>query len=101
MVSSAGTKLSQIFGVMFETPMERILPAARFLVQTDDFAFRELARSSTLPFFVTDLGGADLFDPQSRVLVPITDAEANVTYYLISCGSPARINEPPARWHST
>ena len=61
----------------------RKMPASRFLVQTDDFAFRELVRSSTLPFFITDLGGADLFDPQSRVAVPITDAEANVTYYLV------------------
>lgn len=62
----------------------RKMPASRFLVQGDDFAFRELVRSSTLPFFITDLGGADLFDPQSRVVVPISDAEANVTYYLIS-----------------
>ena len=70
----------------------RNMPASKFLVQEDDFAFRELTQNSTLPFFVTDLGGKNLFDPAKRVEIPITDPEANVTYYLISQnnGAPRR-----------
>ena len=60
------------------------MPASKFLVQTDDFAFRELAQNSTLPFFMTDLGGKELFDPGKRIAIPIADKEANVMYYLIS-----------------
>ena len=59
------------------------MPSSKFLVQEDEFAFRELAKNSTLPFFVTDIGGSDLVDRAVRTVIPITDEEANVTYYLI------------------
>ncbi|MCD8190966.1 MAG: LysR family transcriptional regulator [Clostridiales bacterium] len=58
------------------------MPASRFLVQTDDFAFEELARTSTLPFFVTNLS-VDTDFPSGRVAVPITDPEANVTFHMV------------------
>lgn len=58
------------------------MPASHFLVQNDEFEFNELVRSSSLPCFATDL--AD--DPDGllsgRVLVPLTDPEADVTYHL-------------------
>ena len=58
------------------------MPASHFLVQNDEFEFNELVRSSSLPCFATDLAG----DPDGllsgRVLVPLTDPEADVTYYL-------------------
>ncbi len=58
------------------------MPASRFLVQTDEFEFRELASSSTLPYFVTDLAlEADFV--KGRAVIPISDAEANVTFHLI------------------
>ena len=60
------------------------MPASKFLVQEDEFAFRELIKNSTLPFFVTNLGGSELVDPDVRVTIPVTDEKANVTYYLIS-----------------
>lgn len=61
------------------------MPASKFLVQTDDFAFDELVRESSLPCFTTDLAiskgiGAP---PSGRILIPITDPEANVTYHLL------------------
>ncbi len=58
------------------------MPASRFLVQTDEFEFRELASSSTLPYFVTDLAlEADFV--KGRTVIPISDADANVTFHLI------------------
>lgn len=57
------------------------MPASRFLVQTDEFDFRELARTSTLPYFVTNLAtDADFI--KGRVIVPIEDPEANVTFHM-------------------
>ncbi len=58
------------------------MPASRFLVQTDEFEFRELASSSTLPYFVTNLAlEADFV--KGRVVIPVSDMEANVTFHLI------------------
>lgn len=60
------------------------MPSSKFLVQTDEFAFRELMAASSLPYFTTDLAN-DLFQEaeiNNRVTIPITDEEANVSYYL-------------------
>lgn len=59
------------------------LPVSKFLVQTDEFAFNELIRESNLPCFTTNL----VLDSYSeslgdRIPIPITDEEANVTYYI-------------------
>lgn len=62
----------------------REMPASRFLVQEDDGEFRELMRNSTLPVFVTNLAKYREEDMNGRVSVPIADASANVTYYLVS-----------------
>lgn len=50
-------------------------------LQTDEFEFNELIRTSTLLHFVTNLA------PQNRVsanrsIIPITSPEATVTYHL-------------------
>ena len=59
------------------------MPASKFLVQTDDFEFNELVKSSTLPCFVTNLV-SDMDDIlKNRVIIPISDFEANVNYHLI------------------
>lgn len=59
------------------------MPASRFLVQTNQFEFEELIRESSLPCFTTNLaeGSHDLL--AGRIKVPVTDPEANVTYYLV------------------
>lgn len=59
------------------------MPASKFLVQTDEFALKELIQESTLLCFTTNLADyqPDIF--RKRVAIPVTDAEANVTYYFI------------------
>lgn len=63
---------------------KRKLPASKFLIQTDEFTFKELIRESTLPCFTTDLAknyyGSEL---DGRITIPITDEEANVSYYVV------------------
>lgn len=60
------------------------MPASKFLVQTDEFAFNELVRSSSLPCFTTDY----ILDRSSyyygRVMIPLADEDARVTFYLLS-----------------
>ncbi len=62
----------------------REMPASRFLVQEDDDEFQELMRNSTLPVFITNIAKYSEEDMNGRVSIPIADASANVTYYLIS-----------------
>ena len=59
------------------------MPHSRFLVQTDRFAFEELMSSSILPCFVSDMALADNWNSADRVLVPILDPEAKVTYHMV------------------
>lgn len=58
------------------------MPSSRFLVQTDEFAFRELMAASSLLYFTTDLANDRFHEVENRVTIPITDESANVTYYL-------------------
>lgn len=60
------------------------MPASKFLVQTDDFAFNELVKSSSLPCFTTDYIQHDSPEYCGRVMIPISDDEAQVTFYLLS-----------------
>ncbi|MBD5528942.1 MAG: LysR family transcriptional regulator [Lachnospiraceae bacterium] len=59
------------------------MPSSKFLVQTNQFEFEELVRESSLPCFTTNLAedGNDLLE--GRIKIPVTDPEANVTYYLV------------------
>ncbi|MCD8082831.1 MAG: LysR family transcriptional regulator [Clostridiales bacterium] len=57
------------------------MSASRFLVQTDEFEFLELARTSTLPFFVTNLA-LDVDFVKERTVIPVSDPEANVTFHM-------------------
>ena len=57
------------------------MPASKFLVQTDNAVFDELVRVSSLPCFTTDYGQSQHGFP-NRVHIPLTDAEAHVTFYL-------------------
>lgn len=60
------------------------MPASRFLVQEDEYEFFELIRNSTLPYFITDLVDSSEYVEKETVVIPITNEEANVTYYLIT-----------------
>lgn len=69
-------------GFWHRLPREK-MPHSRFLVQTDRFAFEELVASSILPCFVSDAALAGDWETPDRVLVPILDPEASVTYYMV------------------
>lgn len=60
------------------------MPASKFLVQTDQFEFEELVRESSLPCFTTNLAKDEQNLLADRIKIPVTDPEANVTYYLAS-----------------
>ena len=57
------------------------MPASKFLVQTDNAAFDELVRASSLPCFTTDYGQLQGGYPD-RVNIPLADDAAHVTFYL-------------------
>lgn len=60
------------------------MSASRFLIQTDEFEFEELVRTSTLLCFSSSIA-TDLNQTlKERKLIPLTDPEVNVTYHLIS-----------------
>lgn len=59
------------------------MPDTRFLVQEEDFAFDELVRASALPCFASDLVTKREGAMPNRVMVPILDPEANVTFYCL------------------
>ncbi len=59
------------------------LPASKFLVQKEDFAFKELIRESSLPCFTTNLVSDTAQLLRDRKIIPITDSDANVTYHIL------------------
>ena len=72
----------------WDTLCREKMPASKFLVQTDTAVFDELVKASSLPCFTTDYGqlqGGFL----ERVNIPLSDAEAHVTFYMASqpCGA--------------
>lgn len=60
------------------------MPASKFLVQNDEAVFTELVNASSLPCFTTDyIQNLENLYP-NRINIPITDTEANVTFYLVT-----------------
>lgn len=66
----------------WDTMCREKMPSSRFLVQTDDFEFGELIRTSSLPSFVTDVTMERNSVPDNRITIPITDPCAQVKFYL-------------------
>ncbi|MDE7251182.1 MAG: hypothetical protein K2N82_15160, partial [Lachnospiraceae bacterium] len=50
--------------------------------QTNQFEFEELVRESSLPCFTTNLAKDSQNLLAGRIKIPVTDPDANVTYYL-------------------
>ena len=65
----------------WDTLCREKMPASKFLVQTDISVFDELVRSSSLPCFTTDYGQRHNITYSGRVNLPLTDPEADVTFY--------------------
>ena len=80
---------SQI-GFWYELCKEMI-PHHRFILQDDFHTFGELAYASSLPVFTTDYWiNRREYASDGRVLLPILDPEADVTYYLTCLNSEKR-----------
>ena len=58
------------------------MPASRFLIQTDEFEFEELVRTSTLLCFSSSKTPGSEQTLKGRKRIPLTDPEVNVTYHL-------------------
>ena len=69
------------------------MPDTQFLVQEEAFAFNELVKASALPSFTSDLVIKREGAVPNRVIIPILDEEANVTFYcLYRAGDRAMLN---------
>ena len=67
----------------WDTICREKMPASKFLVKTDADVFNEVVHASSLPCFTTDYGQLQGGYP-NRVNIPLTDAEADVIFYLAS-----------------
>ena len=77
-------------GFWYELCKEKI-PHPRFILQDDFHTFGELAYASALPVFTTDYWiERDEYVSDGRILLPILDPEANVSYYLACAGKDKR-----------
>ena len=63
------------------------MPASRFLVQTDQFTMQELIRESSLPCFVTDVAVYDEKTFGDRIVIPIMDQAAKITFHIVYDGA--------------
>lgn len=59
------------------------MPSSRFLVQDERFSFEQLVKNSALPSFTSNLAIKRYGTVANRVIVPILDPEANVSYYFM------------------
>lgn len=69
------------------------MPASKFLVQSSRFEFEELANNSTLPRFATNLSKDRKTLHKKRTVIPLSDPEAKVTYYLVSLNPNIRLKD--------
>jgi len=59
------------------------MPNTHFLIQEELFAFGELVKASALPSFTSDIIIKRAGSASNRINIPISDIEANVTYYCL------------------
>ena len=62
--------------------VERAMPRSKFLVQENRDVYLELAKTSQADLFVSNVGISNA-DGSGRVVVPISDEEANPTFWLL------------------
>lgn len=74
---------------------DKCFPRSRFVVQDDRVLFEQYAKTSDLPYFVTDAAGeGDVTPPAGRVVVPLRDTSAHATFYLlVSDAAPAEAQQ--------
>lgn len=70
-------------GFWYELTTQKI-PHPHLLLQEDRQTFNEIADSSALPTFFSDyFNSYEQRDVSARKIIPLTDPEASVTYYLV------------------
>lgn len=62
---------------------KQMIPESHLLFQDDPFVFDELTKMSALPNFKSDITIKRDLEEDNRILIPITDKEAHVSYYAI------------------
>ena len=60
---------------------KKMMPHTNFIVQHERLDFCTLVENSALPSFTSDMVSDS--KPNSRVVIPITDKEANPTFYCV------------------
>ena len=75
----------------WDTLCREKMPASKFLVQTEAAVFDELVKASSLPCFTTDYITHMESAYPDRVCIPVKDAAANVTFYLVTKNKGARV----------
>ncbi len=63
------------------------MPSSHFLVQDERFSFEELVKNSALPSFTSDLATKHYGNVTNRIIVPVLDPEATVSYYFMCLAS--------------
>ena len=59
------------------------MPSSKFLLQEGTDSLLQVAESSTLPSFVTDVTLRVLGNGSGRAIVPFSDSEAHMDFYCI------------------
>lgn len=78
-----GQNMLQMANVGFWSFVADKMPDSRFLLQDDRYSLSELIEASNLSNFATDLSIRYLGKSESRIYIPVSDPEAEVTYYLV------------------
>lgn len=61
---------------------QRMMPNTKFLLQNERSTFKEIVKASTLPSFTSNLSIKREGKTANRVIIPLADEEAHVTFYL-------------------
>jgi len=69
-------------GMWYDLCLEK-MPSAHFILQSERDDFLTLVRASSLPAFTSDLMIRRNGPPDNRVVIPVLDEEASVTYYIV------------------
>ncbi len=60
------------------------MPQSKFIIQETIENIENLVRDSNIPSFATNLSNERYLIPKDRILIPIKDNIANVTFYIVS-----------------
>lgn len=61
----------------------KTMPNTHFLIQNERTTFNEIVKASTLPSFTSNLSIKREGKPDNRIIIPFSDDDAHVTFYLI------------------